>query len=391
MDGQRKLAPKQHDKRMKTNLVVLSGLAVALATLPMEAIEAGPFGAQGQGGSRNGQDLRIGPAGGVFELDSFLHLGGLDLNGDDPGRAAKLSRNPLPAGLTMTFASELVADKSDLLLRYTFSNGTNIPFTDVRFFVFLDTEIAEAQNTFFNETAEIAGIPGVGPGDGAPDTWQIDEPGFAGGTLHQNLLEGALNNRNPFADGGAEDIALAIGFNLGTLKPGESVAVRALISEDGSTLGPLSLVHTDPASTPATQITLSGETDPREQVISDLTSQVRLTFEWRLNQPVGSLLGRLRIENTSESGAAVGPPFLLGLESTAGRRYVRPGGTLPNGIPYFDLTAAVAGQLGAGNPLPPGQAVTVDGVEIYSAGRLAPPDSVWSLWGSRVAAPEPAR
>ncbi len=375
---------------MKTKLVILPVLAAALAAISANAIEVGPFGAAGQGGSRNGQAFRIGPAGAVFELDAFLHVGGLDLNGGDPGRAAKLSRHALPAGLTMTFTNELTADKSDLSLRYTLTNSTNAPFNDLRFFVLLDTEIAEAQNTFFNESAETAGSPGAGPGDAAPDAWQIDEPGFAGGTLHQNLLEGALSNRNAFADGQAEDIALALGFFLGTLKPGEVVGVRVLISEDGSTLGPLSLVQTDPVATPPTQVTLSGEADPREQVVSDLTSQIQLTFEWRLNQPVGSLLGRLRIENTSESQAAFGPPFQLGLDSTAGRRFVRPSGTLANGVPYLDITDAVAGQLGAGNPLPPGQSVTIDGVEIYTAGRLAPPLSVWSLWGTRVAAPSTA-
>ncbi len=376
---------------MKTKLVILGMLAAAIAAIPAKAIEFGPFGTAGQGGSRNGQEFRIGPAGAVFELDSFLYVGGLDLNGGDPGRAAKLSRHALPGGLSVTFTSELTADKSDLSLRYTLTNSTNAPFNDLRFFVLLDAEIAEAQTTFFNESAQSTGSPGVGPGDGAPDAWQIDEPGFAAGTLHRNLLEGALSNRNAIAEGQAEDTALALGFFLGALKPGEVVTVRALISEDGSTLGPFSLAQTDPIATPPTRITLSGETDPREQFVSDLTSQIQLTFEWRLNQPAGSLVGRLRIENRSGSQAAAGPPFQLGLDSTAGRRFVRPGGTLPNGLPYLDITDAVAGQLGAGNPLPPGQSVTIDGVEIYTAGRLAPPATVWSLWGTRVAAPSPAR
>jgi hypothetical protein len=134
-------------------------------------------------------------------------------------------------------------------------------------------------------------------------------------------------------------------------------------------------------------ITLSGETEAREQVVSDVTGLVQLTFEWRLNQPVGSLVGRLHIANSSQSQAAVGPPFQLGLAGTAGQRFVRPTGTLPSGAPYLDLTDAVASQLGAGNPLRPGETVTIDGVEIFSPGRLAPPASVWSLWGARGAVP----
>ncbi len=374
---------------MKTNLVLWAVLAGGLALLPAGAIEVGPFGAHGAGGSRNGQNFRIGPAGSVFELDAFLYVGGQDLNGADPGRAAKLSRHSPPAGLNVAFASELSADQTDLVLRYTLANTTDATFTDVRLFVLLDTEIAETQNTFFNELAATAGSPGAGPGDAAPDAWQIDEPGFAGGTLHQNLLEGALNNRNAFGEGQAADIAMAIGFFLGNLKPGESVVTRVMVSEDGSRLGPLSLVQTDPAALPPTFVTLSGETEAREQLISDATGLVQLMFEWRLNQPVGSLLGRLRIENARQSQAAVGPPFQLGLDSTPGRRFVRPTGTLPNGLPYLDITEAVAAQLGAGNPLRPGESVTIDGIEIYSAGRLAPPASVWSLWGSRTSAPTP--
>lgn len=374
---------------MKTNLVALSALTGALAVVPASAIETGPLGSHGEGGSRNGQTFRIGSVGSVFELDAFVAVGGTDLNGADAGRAAKLSRHDLPAGLNLAFANELSADKTDLTLRYTFTNTTNAPFNDLRLYVFLDVEIAEAQNTFFNEQAEISGASGVGPGDASPDFWQIDEPGFAGGTLYKNLLDAGLSNRNAFPEGPAEDIAMAIGFSLGTLKPGETVTARTMISEDGSTLGPMALIQTDPAVTPPTRVTFSGAADPREQVVNDLTGLVQLSFEWRLNPPVGSLLGHLRIQNTSDSQISLGPPFQLGLQSTAGRRFVRPTGTLDNGVPYLDITDKVMSQLGAATTLLPGQAVTIDGVEVYTAGRLAPPSNVWSLWGTRLAAPSP--
>lgn len=376
---------------MKPTTLLLTALGMALANGSLPAIEFTPFGAQGQGGSRNGQSFRIGPAGSVFELDAFVHVAGVDLNGDEPGLTARLSRHALPAGLNLAFAPELSADNSDLVLRYTFTNTGTDAVNDLRLYVLLDVEIAEAQNTFFNEQAQAVGTPGVGPGDAAPEFWQIDEPGFAGGTLYQNLLEARLTNRSAIPEGQAEDVALALGFSLGTLKPGEHVTVRALISEDDTRLGPFALVHTDPTSGPTTRVTFSGEADRRQQLVTDLTSLVSLRFEWRLNQPAGSLLGRLRLQNLPASQGPVGPPFQLGLQSSANLYYVRPSGRLDNGTPYLDLTEAVAAQLGAGNALLPGREITLDNIEIYSAGRLAPPPTVWSLWGTRLTAPEPGR
>jgi hypothetical protein len=369
---------------MKTHTLVLIALGAALASAPGQAIELGPFGTQGQGGSRSGQTFRIGPAGSVYELDGFVAVGGLDLNGADAGTAMRLSRGGLPAGLTCVFANELAADRTDLTLSYTFSNSGNTPFSDLRFFVLLDAEIDEARNTFFNEQASVTGQPGNGPADGAPDSWQIDEPGFQQGTLYQNLLNARLDNRNAFSGAAVDDVALALGFMLGALKPGETVGVRVLISEDGSVLGPLALTQSDPASTPPTRITLSGEADARAQTITEITGLVQLRFEWRLNQPVGSLIGRLRILNDANSGAAFGPPFQLGLQSSTNLYYVRPTGHLENGTPYLDLTEAVAEKLGAGAALQPGQEVIVDGVEVFSAGRAAPPASAWSLWATRI-------
>jgi hypothetical protein len=376
---------------MKPTTLLLAALGATLATSSLLAIEFAPFGAQGQGGSRNGQSFRIGPAGSVFELDAFVHVAGLDLNGDEPGLTARLSRHALPAGLSLAFAPELSADGSDLVLRYTFANSGADAVNDLRLYVLLDVEIAEAQNTFFNEQAQAVGTPGVGPADAAPDFWQIDEPGFAGGTLYQNLLEARLTNRSALPEGQAEDIALALGFSLGTVKPGETVTVRTMLSEDDTQLGSFALLHTDPTSGPATRVTFSGEADRRQQLVTDLTSLVSLRFEWRLNQPVGSLLGRLRLQNRPDSQTPLGPPFQLGLQSSTSLYYVRPTGRLDNGTPYLDLTDAVATQLGAGNTLLPGQEVTLDNVEIYSAGRLAPPPGVWSLWGTRLTAPEPGR
>ena len=74
------------------------------------------FGAHGEGGRINAQDLRIGPGGSVYELDAFVHIQGFDLNGATAGESACLSRDSLPTGLTYRFSSQLQDDNRQLRL-----------------------------------------------------------------------------------------------------------------------------------------------------------------------------------------------------------------------------------------------------------------------------------
>ena len=56
---------------------------------------------------------------------------------------------------------------------------------------FLDIEIDEAINTFFNEFGSVIGAPGAGL------SWEIDEPGFGGfGDIYANFVAGALDSTN---------------------------------------------------------------------------------------------------------------------------------------------------------------------------------------------------
>ena len=97
----------------------------ALSVVTSWAISYGAFGPNGQGGSKNGQVLQIGPGSDVYELDAFLGIGGLDLNGAKTGTSAQLSLDSLPAGLAYRFNSTLGGNGSDLILTYTFSNTTS--------------------------------------------------------------------------------------------------------------------------------------------------------------------------------------------------------------------------------------------------------------------------
>ncbi len=100
-----------------------------------------PFVPGGQGGSINGQILSFGSGGEVFELDAFVNITGLDLNGASLGTSAQLSTDPLPAGLAFSFSTSLSPDTTDLTLTYTLTNNSAGTFNDVSFFSFVDAEI----------------------------------------------------------------------------------------------------------------------------------------------------------------------------------------------------------------------------------------------------------
>lgn len=369
---------------VKTLTVMAVAVALAAATCRMWGdISYQPFSAKGAGGQKNRQEFRIGPGGTVYELDAFLLVAGTDLNGEAPGTAAQLSRHELPAGLGYEFSAVASTEGADLVLTYRFTNSTETAFAGLRLLVLLDAEIDEGVNTFFNEYGTVRTIPraeATGPG---ADQWQIGEPGYRGGDLYRNLFQGSLGNTNGVPEASPEDVALALGFSLGSLKAGEGTTVRVLISEAGHVRGTVALEQRDLAAGSATVITLSGETDVKgatgPQNVSALAS---LAFQWRLKASSGSLMGTVTLANRAESGTTLGPPFQLGLGTTAKYWLAHPEGKLPDDVPYVDLTAMVAGKLGAGVGLAPGQSVTVGEVEVLSRDRVAPAAGQFELWAT---------
>jgi hypothetical protein len=239
----------------KILLATVFGLMLG-TTLPSRAITFGPFGPNGEGGSKNGQTFTIGTGGTVFELDSFLDVNGTDLNGANFGVSAQLSRDSLPAGLGYTFTNYLSSDAADLVLSYTFTNTTSTIFSNVYFFVMLDPEIDETSNTFYDEYGNIGGTAGLHGYD--PSQWQIDEPDFQAGTLLKNIFVGALDNSNSIPQSTPNDVAMSLGFTLGNLGPGADATVLVQISEQHHGLGTFSLTQQDVDPNSTTVITLSG-------------------------------------------------------------------------------------------------------------------------------------
>jgi len=119
--------------------------------------------------------------------------------------------------------------------------------------------------------------------------------------------------------------------------------------------------------------------------LANVTALAGLNFQWRLNQPTGWLIGTLTITNLPSGGASLAAPFQLGLPASTNYWLAHPGGTLDDGVPSLDLSTRVGTALQAQgrSALAPGQTVTVDGVEVYSRDRSAPPTGLFELWATQ--------
>lgn len=229
----------------------LCAVGGALIADPASAITLGaPFAPLGTGGSVHGQTISVGSGGEIFETQAFLNVAGLDLNGGAIGTSAQLDLDSLAAsGLSVGFGASLQDGNSDLLMSWQITNTTSSAL-DVTFLHFVDAEIDETLNTFFNETASTSGTPAAGQG------FEVDEPGFVFGDVFDNLLAGSLDGINIFPP--AEDVAMALSFALGPLAGGASAVVDVMVSEDGDFLGPFAITHTDTDPGSPTAITYSG-------------------------------------------------------------------------------------------------------------------------------------
>lgn len=110
--------------------------------------------------------------------------------------------------------------------------------------LFVDHDIDEEDNTFYNESGSASGSPGSG------QSWEIDEPGWVNGDIFDNFTASNLDNdigTSIFGDTAFPDdvsMAMAWSFNLAA---GETGVVTFLLSQSAPT-GGFFLTHTDPDS-----------------------------------------------------------------------------------------------------------------------------------------------
>lgn len=193
----------------------------------------------------------VGSGGTVEELGAFVAIAGQDLNGAAPGTAAQLSMDPVPTGLGLAFSSTLLDADSTLRLRYDVTNQGAAAVTGLSFLSFLDAEIDETTNTFFNEYATTAGA--LAPGEG----YEVDEPGFAFGDIFDHLLAGSLDGTNAVGIASPDDVSMALSFLIASLAPGQTARFDLFVSQNGTATGlRIDQLDVDPGST--TAITFSG-------------------------------------------------------------------------------------------------------------------------------------
>lgn len=88
---------------------------------------------------------------------------------------------------------------------------------------FLDHEIDESLNTFYNEYGLASGSFAAG------ESWEIDEPGIVYGDIYANLVAGALDNSNGVPSSAPDDVSMALGWDF-ILSSGQTATISYLVS-----------------------------------------------------------------------------------------------------------------------------------------------------------------
>lgn len=127
----------------------------------------------------------------------------------------------------LSFATSQTAGVDDLRLTYSFTAASAIVLGSAA--VYLDADINQDANTWFNERGESLAAAG------GASTWEIDEPGFGTsyvGDIYGNYGNGSFDNS---LFGGQndliEDVAMGLSFNFGSLAVGDQLNLEILLSE----------------------------------------------------------------------------------------------------------------------------------------------------------------
>lgn len=149
-----------------------------------------------------------------FDQFVFLHIGA------GGGGASPLVFDATSGGYTEALDADGYGSYG-----WRIANTTATTWADVSLIFYLDADFGPGG--YSNETADFVGLdlPGGVPADAiAPDQWEIDEPGWVFGDIYDNAAYlGALDNGNGLPPGQGEDVALALGWTLPALAPGDEV------------------------------------------------------------------------------------------------------------------------------------------------------------------------
>lgn len=104
--------------------------------------------------------------------------------------------------------------------------------------LFVDHELSEGVNTFFNELGSVSGSPPAGV------SWEIDEPGYTFGDIFGNVLAGTLDNS--IGTPNRDDVSMAMGWDFNLV--GDEVGTLSFLLSDTRPASSFYLRHWDPDS-----------------------------------------------------------------------------------------------------------------------------------------------
>ncbi len=172
----------------------------------------------------------IAPANAYEIYDSGAFLNSSTLGANSLGYLDGVLDDFAGSGVDLSFVSSLDSNGyGDLTWQFT--NNTSGVLSDVSLFGYVDGEIDEPINSYFNEYGQYISVTGTGSGDIYADSWEIDEPGVVFGDIYNNLFLGALDNTNAVPQGSEEDVSLALGFELGDILAGQTWTMTLSISD----------------------------------------------------------------------------------------------------------------------------------------------------------------
>jgi hypothetical protein len=104
--------------------------------------------------------------------------------------------------------------------------------------LFVDHEIDEDDNTFYNEVGSATGTAAAG------QSWEIDEPGFVFGDIFDNFVDGTLDNSVGTTD--PEDVSMAMAWAFDLVS--DQTALVSFLLSTTMPAGGFYLTQTDPDS-----------------------------------------------------------------------------------------------------------------------------------------------
>jgi uncharacterized repeat protein (TIGR02543 family) len=117
------------------------------------------------------------------------------------------------------------------------------PPSSNNFRAFFDHEIQETVNGFDNENGGSFGSPVSG------QTWEINEPGYKGGSTYNHFLSGSLGNSNGIPSPSKDDVSMAMGWSF-SLQQGEWAKITLVLTQNQGQIpgNTFYMMHTDPES-----------------------------------------------------------------------------------------------------------------------------------------------